>query len=397
MMSSLRHPRRFQREIQLDSVFRLLGWTTLELAGKIRAGKVPLHDLAAGEFILFNSYAMCRLVPPISSFFLLLLEEFSLQLQHLTPHSVLLMAVFAHFMEMFVGVRPCTAIFRHFYALVGSGRSKREVGAYYFQLRQGMADSYISAFSSAKWEDWRDGWVIAKTDANNRLELLTERPLSDRSTWKAKPSLPTGLDPVLNRVKNLARGGLTSMMVLGDFLRHRIAPLQQWIRMACMYTGPNDCYRIAHGPGTDFTRAELELAIREMTGEAFFLETLVLLSGIKALCEDQALRSAVLAWMPTLDEGGLAVRQMGGDPNRGIHIPGASPDRQHRTSQGPGGPSHGGPAPAGKGKGKEPEPERHHKQSVGGTPARRDDEARGAATPREQPGGRVQVPEAPAR
>jgi hypothetical protein len=103
-----------------------------ELIEKIRAGSIPLNDLAAGEFILFNSYAMCGLVPPISSFFLLLLEEFGLQLQHLTPYSVLLVAVFAHFMEMFMGVRPCIAIFMHFYALVGSGRSKREIGAYYF-------------------------------------------------------------------------------------------------------------------------------------------------------------------------------------------------------------------------------------------------------------------------
>jgi hypothetical protein len=41
-------------------------------------------------------------------------------------------AVFAHLMEMFVGVHPCVTIFRHFYALVGTGRSKREIGAYYF-------------------------------------------------------------------------------------------------------------------------------------------------------------------------------------------------------------------------------------------------------------------------
>jgi hypothetical protein len=86
--------------------------------------------------------------------------------------------------------------------------------------------------------------------------------------------------------------------------------------------------------------------------------------------------------MPTLDGCGLAVRQLGGDPNRGIHIPGASLDRQQHPSQGSGGPSHGGPDPAGKGKGKEPEPERRHKQTVGATPARRDDEARGAATTR---------------
>jgi hypothetical protein len=197
-----------------------------ELSGKIRAGSSSLNDLVAGEFILFNSYITCGLVPPISSFFLLLLEEFSLQLQHLTPHSVLLVAVFAHFMEMFVGVRSCVAIFRHFYALVGIGRSKRKVSAYYFQLRHKMSGSYISAFSSAKWEDWHDDWVITMTDANDHLELQTEGPISDRSCWKARPSLPVELDPVLVRVKTLARGSLTSMMVLGDFLRRRIAPLQ---------------------------------------------------------------------------------------------------------------------------------------------------------------------------
>jgi hypothetical protein len=124
-MSSLPFPCCFQSQTQLDLVRRLLGWTAPEHVRKIRAGKTPLRDLAAREFVLFNSYAMCGLVPPISSFFLLLLEEFGLQLHHLTPHSVLLVVVFAHFMEMFVGVRPCTTIFRHFYALVGSGRGWR--------------------------------------------------------------------------------------------------------------------------------------------------------------------------------------------------------------------------------------------------------------------------------
>jgi hypothetical protein len=160
------------------------------------------------------------------------------------------------------------------------------------------------------------------------------------------------------------------MMVLGDFLRCHIAPLQQRSRVACMYTGPNDCCRVTRGPGIDLTRAELGASIRAMTGDTFSLESLVLPRGIKALCEDQAMRSAVLESMPTLDEGGLAVRQIGGDPNRGIHIPGTSPDRQQRADQGPGGSSHGGPAPAGKGKGKEPEPERRHKQNMGAATSR---------------------------
>jgi hypothetical protein len=119
-----------------------------------------------------------------------------------------------------------------------------------------------------------------------------------------------------------------------------------------------------------------------MTGEAFIPESLVLPSGVKALCEDQALRSSVLSLMPTLDEGGLAVRQLGGDPNRGLQIPGASPDRQHHPSEGAGEPGPRGPAPSGKGKEKVPAPERRQKDSAGAAPAQRSDEAQGAAPER---------------
>jgi hypothetical protein len=138
------------------------------------------------------------------------------------------------------------------------------------------------------------------------------------------------------------------MMVLGDFLRHRIVPLQQRSRMACMFTGVNDYSRIVRGAGTDLTDAELEVLIRGMTGEAFAPKLLVFPRGIKALCEDQAIRTAVLASLSTLDGGGLAVRQVRGNPNRGIRIPGTSHDSHRRTEPIPGGSSHGGPAPSGK-------------------------------------------------
>jgi hypothetical protein len=64
---------------------RLLIWSAPAFTGRIRAGTTPLGDLAAGEFVLFVSYLSYGLALPISPFFLLLLEEFGLQLQHLTP------------------------------------------------------------------------------------------------------------------------------------------------------------------------------------------------------------------------------------------------------------------------------------------------------------------------
>jgi hypothetical protein len=131
-MASLVHPEHFQSEGALNLMRHLLGWSTPTFAGRIRAGATPLGDLAAGEFMLFVSYLSCGLALTISPFFLLLLEELGLQLQHLTPHSILQAAIFVHLCEMFVGVPPCTSLFRHFFVLVKSGKAKDHLGAYYF-------------------------------------------------------------------------------------------------------------------------------------------------------------------------------------------------------------------------------------------------------------------------
>jgi hypothetical protein len=79
-MAMLVHPDHYQTEEALDSVRRMLGWGSPALAGRIRSGTIPLSDLAAGEFVLFVSYLFCGLALSISPFFLLLLEEFGLQL-----------------------------------------------------------------------------------------------------------------------------------------------------------------------------------------------------------------------------------------------------------------------------------------------------------------------------
>jgi hypothetical protein len=139
-MTSLGHPERFQFEGALNLVRHLLGWSAPVHAGRIRAGATPLGDLAAGEFVLFVS---CGSALPISPFFLLLLEELGLHLQHLTPHSILQAAIFVHLCEMFVGVAPCISLFHHFFVLVKSGKAKDHLGAYYFHTRSDSAVAYI--------------------------------------------------------------------------------------------------------------------------------------------------------------------------------------------------------------------------------------------------------------
>jgi hypothetical protein len=46
---------------------------------------------------------------------------------------------------------------------------------------------------------------------------------------------------------------LTSMHVVGDFLKRRVMPLQGRPRLCCWYTGPNEIGRIQRRPETDLS------------------------------------------------------------------------------------------------------------------------------------------------
>ena len=81
--------------------------------------------------------------------------------------------------------------------------------------------------------------------------LAGRGPASDRQSWRAKPSLPSKFDSVLSKIRVLAEGGLTSLHVLVDFLKRRIAPLKQRPRPAWSFTGPNDCSKTHRGEGSD--------------------------------------------------------------------------------------------------------------------------------------------------
>jgi hypothetical protein len=299
----------------------LLGWSALGIAGRIRAGAAPLGDLAVGEFVLFTSYISCGLALPISPFFLLLLEEFGLQLQHLTPHSVLQAAIFIHLYEMFVGVAPCTSLFRHFFVLVKSGKTRDHIGAYYFQTRPDPAVIYIPTLGGARWENWRSDWVIASAEANDRLVMRSNGPALNRKLWRTKQSLAPEFLPVLDRIKGMAMGGLTSMHVVGDLLKRRITPQQRRPRLCCWFTGLSDIGRIQRGPGTDLSWDELAVLVGGITGETFVPESLILPQNIPVFYNDPRLRTTILATLPTLDESGMAVCQTSDRvPHRGIRI-----------------------------------------------------------------------------
>jgi hypothetical protein len=109
--------------------------------------------------------------------------------------------------------------------LVRSGKTRDHIGAYYFQTRPDPPVVYIPTFGGARWENWRSDWVIASIEANDRLILPSNGTALDRKQWRTKPSLSPEFLPVLDMIKVLATGGLTSIHVVGDLLKRRITLL----------------------------------------------------------------------------------------------------------------------------------------------------------------------------
>jgi hypothetical protein len=106
---------RYQSENDLRVLRKAIGWQSLGYDLKMRLGMLSLTH--PSNFVYFSAYALAGLIPPLSSFFLVLLEHYRLQLQHLSPHSITLVTIFAHFYEMVVGVWPSVLLFRWFHVL----------------------------------------------------------------------------------------------------------------------------------------------------------------------------------------------------------------------------------------------------------------------------------------
>ena len=227
---------RYDDPAQLDRVRSLLGWTDPARAGRVRPGTDPLRPLLPDETVLFVPFVLAGLGLPMSQFVILLLEHYGVQLPHLTPHSVLLLSIFVHLCEMFVGVAPSLTLFRYYFVLRPTGRDVG-IGGYYFQRRQGTELPFIQTFPSAHWDRWREDWVIVETETTDRLRPSTSAPAGDRAIWEEAPEMDERYGPVLTRIAELGTAGLTSIMVAADFLRRRIAPLQERTRPAWLYTG----------------------------------------------------------------------------------------------------------------------------------------------------------------
>jgi hypothetical protein len=122
----------------------MIGWQSAGYDGWMQRCTLSLNNLQLGQFIFFAYYTVVGLVPPVSPFLFTLLELYELQLQHLLPHSLVLVAIFVHFCEIFVYMCPLISLSWLFHVLRWSRKDTGLIDAYYFQLRAKGLITYIA-------------------------------------------------------------------------------------------------------------------------------------------------------------------------------------------------------------------------------------------------------------
>jgi hypothetical protein len=174
----------YQFENDLKVMRKVIGWQSPGYDSKMQHEMLSLAH--PGDFIYFSSYALAGLMPPLSSFFLVLLEHYRLQFRHLSPHSIMLVAIFTHFCNMFVRVRPSVRLFRRFHMLCPVNKQPPHLGGYYFQQWTKSPSKYITALSPGRWERWRGGLG----DGANRCPRAVD--VADRYANDPPPPTSTG-------------------------------------------------------------------------------------------------------------------------------------------------------------------------------------------------------------
>jgi hypothetical protein len=101
---------------------------------------------------------------PASNFLRGLLQFYRIELVHLAPNSITIIATFIHLCEAFLGITPHFHLWRHFFELKKTGKGV-VVGSISFMFRRNMKSEYIDLALLDNTTSWKQGWFYLDNPA----------------------------------------------------------------------------------------------------------------------------------------------------------------------------------------------------------------------------------------
>jgi hypothetical protein len=107
-----------------------------------------------GETIIFIMHIKRRFGVPAGDFLRGLLQFYRIELVHLAPNSITIIATFIQLCEAFLGITPHFHLWRHFFELKKTGKGV-VVGSVSFMLRRNMKSEYIDLALPDNTTSWK--------------------------------------------------------------------------------------------------------------------------------------------------------------------------------------------------------------------------------------------------
>ena len=143
-------------------------------------------------------------------------------------------------------------LFRNFYALRLTAHNER-TGCVSFRINDAMSKAYIPIAWSGenaitcvtKVEDFCKRWFLVDAKVKNAFLEVPEAPPTRWERWSSEGFEGRKLGAVFECLRVLREAGVTCQMVVKDFMKHRIAPLQKHSELMWKYSGPSDKMRLS--------------------------------------------------------------------------------------------------------------------------------------------------------
>src|SRR4051812_2344241 len=283
----------------------LLFWSTATRAHpRTRVLPAIAQNLYPTGYPFFAVFFLCGLCPPFSEFFCDIMHTYNLHLLDFTPNAVLTMAVFAHLFENFFGVRPNVAPFRHFFTPRGEKGEPLSGGGAWIS-RTGKKEAYLEGELHGRWEEWRAEWCLIVEENPPPFTAVRRTPEVRGRDWSDLAPDDAKLKIAATRILRLRFAGPTVGAVGADFLRRRIAPLQERGKPDWEFQNAADIMRLRPGLNYNFTVLELDGVLKELfKHDSEHPEWFRLLPGVVPLCNNSAL-NRILTMMPLCDSHGI--------------------------------------------------------------------------------------------
>jgi hypothetical protein len=219
-------------------------------SGFLREKEMDLWHAATGdpypmeknldEVPMFARFVERGLALPASDFFKGLLKYYGIEYLNLNPNGIFHISVFVHFCEAFVGIKPHWILFWKFLRMKPqpSTNDPQVVGGAGIQMREDVADQYLSYKLIESNQEWKANWFYISNHHPEPPKPSGKQP-KHQAWWNTEPTMQEGihLPELMKKIKALREAGLRTEHVAFNFIKRRVQPLMARDTLGYQYMG----------------------------------------------------------------------------------------------------------------------------------------------------------------